>query len=39
MIYFYAGLGAVMLSGIMVLFEVGLALTGRSLLETRLCCR
>ena len=33
MIYFYAGLGAAMLSGIMVLFEVGLSLTGKSLLE------
>ena len=31
MIYFYAGLGAAMLTGIMVLFEVGLALTGQSL--------
>ena len=31
MIYFYAGLGAAMLTGIMVLFEVGLALTGKSL--------
>ena len=35
MIYFYAGLGAAMLTGIMVLFEVGLALTGQSLLEQR----
>ena len=35
MIYFYAGLGAAMLTGIMVLFEVGLALTGQSLLEER----
>jgi len=33
MIYFYAGLGAAMLTGIMLLFEVGLALTGQSLLE------
>ena len=33
MIYFYAGLGAAMLSGIMLLFEVGLALTGQSLFE------
>ena len=33
MIYFYAGLGATMLSGIMLLFEVGLALTGQSLLQ------
>ena len=31
MIYFYAGLGAAMLTGVMVLFEVGLALTGQSL--------
>ncbi len=35
MIYFYAGLGTAMLTGIMVLFEVGLALTGQSLLEER----
>lgn len=33
MIYFYAGLGAAMLTGIMVLFEVGLALTGQSLVD------
>ena len=33
MIYFYAGLGVAMMTGIMVLFEVGLALTGQSLLE------
>ena len=33
MIYFYAGLGAAMLTGIMLLFEVGLSLTGQSLLE------
>lgn len=33
MIYLYAGLGAAMLTGIMVLFEVGLSLTGQSLLE------
>ena len=33
MIYFYAGLGAAMLSGIMLMFEVGLALTGQSLFE------
>lgn len=31
MIYFYAGLGTAMLTGIMLLFEVGLALTGQSL--------
>ena len=30
MIYFYAGLGAAMLTGIMLLFEVGLALNGQS---------
>ena len=35
MIYFYAGLGAAMMTGIMVLFEVGLNLTGQSLLEER----
>lgn len=35
MIYFYAGLGAAMLTGIMLLFDVGLALTGQSLLEER----
>ena len=33
MIYFYAGLGAAMLTGIMLLFEVGLALTGQSVFE------
>ena len=33
MIYFYAGLGAAMMAGIMVLFEVGLALTGQSLVD------
>ena len=31
MIYFYAGLGAAMLTGIMLLFDIGLALTGQSL--------
>ena len=35
MIYVYAGLGAAMLTGIMLLFDVGLALTGQSLLEER----
>ena len=35
MIYFYAGLGATMMTGIMMLFEIGLALTGQSLLEER----
>ena len=33
MIYFYTGLGAAMLTGIMLLFEVGLALTGQSFLS------
>ena len=36
MIYFYAGLGAAMLTGIMLLYEVGIALTGHSLVEERL---
>ena len=31
MTYFYAGLGVVMLTGIMALFEMGLSLTGQSL--------
>ena len=35
MIYFYAGLGAAMLTGIMALFEVGMALRGQSLLDDR----
>ena len=35
MIYFYASLGAAMLTGIMALFEVGLALTGQSLVHER----
>ena len=34
MVYLYAGLGAVMLSGIMAIFEMGLSLTGQSLLPT-----
>ena len=32
MVYLYAGLGVVMLSGIMAIFEMGLALTGQTLL-------
>jgi len=32
MVYLYAGLGVVMLSGIMAIFEMGLALTGQFLL-------
>ena len=32
MVYLYAGLGVVMLSGIIAIFEMGLALTGQSLL-------
>ena len=32
MVYLYAGLGVAMLTGIMAIFEMGLALTGRSLL-------
>ena len=32
MVYLYAGLGMVMLSGIMAIFEMGLSLTGQSLL-------
>ncbi len=34
MIYLYAGLGVAMLSGIMAIFEMGLALTGNSLLAS-----
>lgn len=33
MIYMYAALGVVMLSGIMAVFEMGIALTGRSLIS------
>ena len=33
MVYLYAGLGIAMLSGIMAIFEMGLALTGQSLLR------
>ena len=32
MVYLYAGLGVVMLSGIMAIFEMGLSLTGQTLL-------
>ena len=32
MVYLYAGLGVAMLAGIMAVFEMGLSLTGRSLL-------
>lgn len=34
MVYFYAGLGVAMLAGIMAVFEMGLSLTGRSLLPS-----
>ena len=34
MAYLYAGLGVVMLSGIMAIFEMGLALTGQSLIPS-----
>jgi hypothetical protein len=34
MIYLYAGLGIAMLSGIMAIFEMGLAVTGQSLLRS-----
>ena len=34
MVYLYAGLGMMMLSGIMAIFEMGLSLTGQSLLPT-----
>ena len=33
MIYFYAGLGTAMLAAIMVVFELGLALNGNSLIS------
>ena len=36
MVYLYAGLGVAMLTGIMAIFEMGLALTGRSLLPSPL---
>ena len=32
MIYLYAGLGVLMISGIMAIFEMGLSLTGQSML-------
>ena len=35
MIYLYAGLGIAMLTGIMAIFEMGLSLTGSSLLSSR----
>ena len=34
MVYLYAGLGVMMLSGIMAIFEMGLAVTGQSLLRS-----
>ena len=34
MVYLYAGLGVAMLAGIMAIFEMGLALTGQSLLPS-----
>jgi len=34
MVYLYAGLGVAMLAGIMAVFDMGLSLTGRSLLPT-----
>ena len=34
MVYLYAGLGVAMLTGIMAIFEMGLALTGNSLLPS-----
>ena len=34
MVYLYAGLGVAMLAGIMAIFEMGLALTGNSLLPS-----
>ena len=36
MIYLYAGLGIAMLTGIMAIFEMGVSLTGSSLLSSRL---
>ena len=33
MVYLYAGMGVVMLTGIMAIFEMGLSLTGQSLLQ------
>ena len=34
MVYLYAGMGVVVLTGIMAIFEMGLSLTGQSLLPT-----
>ena len=34
MVYLYAGLGVLMLSGIMTIFEMGLSLTGQSMIPT-----
>ena len=34
MVYLYAGLGLLMLSGIMAIFEMGLSLTGRTMIPT-----
>ena len=34
MVYLYAGLGMLMLSGIMAIFEMGLSLTGQSMMPT-----
>ena len=34
MVYLYAGLGVLMLSGIMAIFEMGLSLTGQSMMPT-----
>ena len=34
MVYFYAALGVMMLSGIMAIFEMGLSLTGQSMIPT-----
>ena len=34
MVYLYAGLGVLMLSGIMAIFEMGLSLTGMSMMPT-----
>ena len=34
MLYLYAVLGILMLSGIMTIFEMGLSLTGRSMIPT-----
>lgn len=34
MVYLYAGLGVLMISGIMAIFEMGLSLTGQSMIPT-----